>query len=182
MFSLQNRCDGSIDHACMILSQFLSLQNSPLFSVTDESYGFSRFPFRTRFENVLWSSYVAWLPQDVSRYPIEKLYVSFVSSTNTPRSTIPPVESKQNSFSNLRGIVNALCALEDNGLKKYHPLSVPLTSTETIKFYRQDPHKSLPNFPRRCVIVLGWHPNKFFHCACHLLSSVITLSKRSTGF
>ena len=72
-------------------------------------------------------------------------------------STIPQAESKTNAFSNLRGIVNALCVLEDNGSKNYHPLSAPLPSTDPVNFYRQDSHRSLPKFPARCVILLGRH-------------------------
>ena len=78
------------------------------------------------------------------------------------RSTIPQVKSKQNALSDLRGIVNALGALDYNRLKNNHPLSVPLTSTDPVKLYRQDSHKSLPDFPERSVILLGWHTNKFF--------------------
>ena len=63
------------------------------------------------------------------------------------RSTIPQVESKQNALSDLRGIVNALCTLEDNGLKYNDPLIVPLPSTDPVKFYRQDYHKFIPDFP-----------------------------------
>ena len=77
-------------------------------------------------------------------------------------STIPQVESKQHALSVLRGIVHALGALEYNGIKNNHPLSVPLPSTEPVKLYRQNSHKYLPNFPGRCVIALGWQKNKFF--------------------
>ena len=45
------------------------------------------------------------------------------------RSMITQVESKQNALSGLRGIVNPLGLFEDNGLKKNHPLSVPLPRT-----------------------------------------------------
>ena len=55
------------------------------------------------------------------------------------RSTIPQVERvKKNALSNLRGIVNALGALEDNGLKKitllafYFLARTPSSSTDKI--------------------------------------------------
>ena len=77
------------------------------------------------------------------------------------RSTSPQIESKQYTLSNLCGIVNALCALEDNRLKNYHPIIIPLPSTNHVKFYRQDSHKSLPEFPGRCVTALVRHTNEF---------------------
>ena len=77
------------------------------------------------------------------------------------RLKIPEIKLKQYALSNLRGIINALCALEDNGLKNDHPLSVPLPSTNPVKFYRQDSQKSLPDFPGRCVVALGQHTNDF---------------------
>ena len=78
------------------------------------------------------------------------------------RSTIPQVESKQNTLLDLRGIVNALGTLEDNGLLNNQPLNVPLPSTDPVKFYRKNSHKSLPEFSRRCVIALGRQTKKFF--------------------
>ena len=54
------------------------------------------------------------------------------------RSMIPQVKSKQNALLNLRGIVDDLGALEDNGLKKitlsaFHFLARnPLSSTDRI--------------------------------------------------
>ena len=74
----------------------------------------------------------------------------------------PQFQSNQDTLSNLHGIVDALCALEDNGLKNDHSLSVPLCSTDPVKFYRQGSHKSLPKFPGRCVIALGRNTYKFF--------------------
>ena len=50
------------------------------------------------------------------------------------------IEPKEYALSDLCGIINALCALEDNGLKNDHPLSVQLPSTNLIKFYRQYSH------------------------------------------
>ena len=47
-------------------------------------------------------------------------------------------------------------------MKKDHPLRVPIPSTDLVKFYRQDPHKSIPDSPRRYVIALGRHTNNFF--------------------
>ena len=76
--------------------------------------------------------------------------------------TISAIDSKQYALSNLHGIINALCAWEDNGLKNDHPLGVPLPLTNPVKLYRQDSYKSLPGFPGRCVVSLGWHTNEFF--------------------
>ena len=78
------------------------------------------------------------------------------------RSTIPQVKSKQNAPSNLRGIVNALGALEYNGLENNYLFGVPLPSTDSVKLYRNNSHKSLPEFTGRYVIALGWQTNKFF--------------------
>ena len=97
------------------------------------------------------------------------------------RSTISVIKSKQSALSNLRVIINALCELEDNGFKNDHPLSIPLPSMNSIKFYRQYSHKSLPDFPGRCDVALGRHTNDFFHCDCHLLSFVVPPYKWSPG-
>ena len=88
-----------------------------------------------------------------------ELYVYFMSSSNDPQFHNSGLKK---TLSNLRGINNALCVFEDNGLKNNHPLSIPLPSTDPVKFYRQDYHKYVPDFPRRCVLALGWHTNKFF--------------------
>ena len=72
------------------------------------------------------------------------------------------IRVEKNALSSFRGICNALGTLEDNRLKNNHTLVVPLPSTYAVKFYRQNPHKYLPNFPWRCVIALGWQTNKFF--------------------
>ena len=89
---------------------------------------------------------------------------SHVSSTSLPNS--PRFHKLIRNKIRFRICAELLtsCArvLEDHGLKNDHPLSVPLSSTDPIKFYRQDYHKSLPNFPGRCVIALGRHTNKFF--------------------
>ena len=90
---------------------------------------------------------------------------------------IPQIEPKQNALSDLRQIVNVLFLLEDNGLKDNRPLSIPLLSTDPVKFYIQDSHKSLPDFPGRCVIALGQDTNKLFHRSCYLVSSAIPPSK-----
>ena len=93
------------------------------------------------------------------------------------RPTISEIDSKQYALSNLRRIINALGALEDNVLKNDHPLSIPLPSMNPVKFYRQDSHKSLPNFPVSCVVALGRHKNEIFHRSFHLLSFAIPPSK-----
>ena len=48
--------------------------------------------------------------------------------------TIPQVKLKQNALSNLRGIVNTLGALKDNGLKNNHRFGVPLHYMDSVKF------------------------------------------------
>ena len=78
------------------------------------------------------------------------------------RFTVPQIELKQNALLDLRGIVNTLFALEDNGLENNHPFSVPIPSIDPVKFYRKKSHKYLPGFPGRCVIAVGWQTNKFF--------------------
>ena len=160
MLSLQNRCSGLVDCARTILSQFIWLKNSPLLSVTDKSYAFAQFPLQEEVQKRSMTFLCSLTPKRFSE--VTHSGVIRVFHDILKRSTIPQVDSKQNSLSNLRGILNALCALEDNGLKYNHPLSVPLPSTDPVKFYRQDYHKYLPKFPRRCAIELGWHTNKFF--------------------
>ena len=98
------------------------------------------------------------------------------------RSTIPQVKLEKNAHSDLRGIVDALGVLEDNRLKKDHPLSVPLPSTYPVKFYRQYSYKFIPKFPANCVIAVVWNTKTNFRRACHLLSSTIPPSKWSPGF
>ena len=132
---------------------------TPPFSLSQKNRTALRiFNFRTRFENVQWRSSIFWAPQDFPSYPggVIRVFHNIVKGFTTPQ-----VKSKQNALSYLRVIVNALGALEDNGLENDHPLSVPLPSTDPIKFYRKDFHKSLPKFPGRCVIALGQNTNKF---------------------
>ena len=76
--------------------------------------------------------------------------------------TIPQVQSEKNALLYLHRIVNALGVLEDNGLKKNCPLSIPLPSTNPVKFYRHNSDNYLPKFPGRCVIALGQQTNNFF--------------------
>ena len=109
-----------------------------------------------------------------------ELCMSFTSLSNAPRFHMSSL--KKNALSDLRGIVNALGALEDNGLKNNHPLSILLPITDTVKLYRQDSHKFLPDFPGRCVTALGRKKTSFSHRDFHLLSSTIPPSKGSPEF
>ena len=163
MFPLQKRCDGLVDCACTIRSKLIRLQNYPFFSVTYESYSLEQFTLQEKFRK----RSMTFLCNLSNKIFSEVPHVGFIRVFHklVKRSAIPQVKSKQNALSNLRGNVNALCTLEDNGLKSDHPLSVPLPSTDPVKFYRQDPSKYLPDFPERCVIALGWHTNIFFHRA-----------------
>ena len=179
MFSLQNQCDGLVDCSHTILSQFILLQKSPLFSVTDESDGFAQFSFQDEVQECSMTLLLILSPTSFSEVSHSGNIHFFCEITK--RSTIPKIESKKYALSNLRGIINALCVLEDNGLKNDHPLRVPLTITNPVKFYRQYSHKSLPDFPGRCDVALGRHTNDFFHCDCHLLSFVVPPYKWSPG-
>ena len=69
------------------------------------------------------------------------------------RPMIPEIESKTYAFSNLRGIINALCALENNGLK--------MTTLSAFHFLVQTPSSSTEKIPTN----LGRHTNEFFHHA-----------------
>ena len=158
----------------MICSQSVRLQNLPLFYFTDKVYGFTQFPLQEKVLECSMMFLRSLSPTSFSKEPHHG--VIHVFHELVKRFTIPQVESKQNAISDLCGIVNDLGALEDNRLKKNHPISVTLPSKDPVKFYRQDSHKSLPNFPGRCVIALGRHTNKFFHRVCHLMSSDITPS------
>ena len=173
MFPLQNLCNGLVDCSCTILSQFIWLQNSPLFFVTYKLDGFTQFSFQGRGLRAFFD--VA--PHFYSHSGAIRVFHKLVK-----RSGILSIESKQYALSNLRGIINALCVVEDNGLKNNHPLTVPLPITKPVKFYRLDSHKSLPDFTRGCVVALCWQTNDFLHHACHLLYSAITPSKWSPGF
>ena len=160
MFPLQNQCNGIVDRARIICNQFFRVYPPPLLPVTNKSYGFAQ----------------SSLQDEVQKHPM--MFLHSLSPTSfsgvfhdvfihvfhdlVKHSTIKKIELKQNALSNLSGIVNDLCTLEDNVLKNDHPLSVTLTRTDPIKFYRQDSHKSLPNFPGRCLIALGWHTINFF--------------------
>ena len=62
------------------------------------------------------------------------------------RTTIPVIESKQYALSNLRGIINALCALEYNGLNNYHPLSDPIPSRKPSSSIDRIPTYLFPTF------------------------------------
>ena len=177
MSPLQNRCNSLVDRACTIFSQFVRLQNYLLFSFTYRSYDPAQFSLHNKVRKRLMTFLHSLSTMKFSDVPHGIVICVFHDLVK--KSTIPQVELKQNALSDLRRIVNALGVLEDNGLKNDHPLSVQLPILDIVKFYRKDSHKYLPNFPRRCVIALGCHTNKFFHCACHLLSSAIPPSKLS---
>ena len=156
------------------------LQNSPLFSFIDKLYSFAQFSLQDKVRNF---SMTFLRSLSTTRFPEVphgggmRVFHKLVKC-----STIPQVQSEKNALLYFCVIVNALGMLEDNRLKNYHPLSVPLPSTDPVKFYRQDSHKSLPNFPGRCVIALGQNTKTISHRACHLLSSAIPPSKWSPGF
>ena len=105
-----------------------------------------------------------------------------VSHELAKRSMIPQVESKQNALTNLCGIVNALCALEDNRLKMitllvlYFLAQTPSSSKDRI------PTNIFPAFPEGASYSWVSIQTSFSHRACHLISSDITLSKWSPGF
>ena len=160
MFSLQDRSDGLVDCARTILSQFVRLQNSSLLSVTDESDVFAQFLLQDEVRERSMTLLIRLNPTRFSE--VSHIRIVRVLHNLFKRSIIPETKLKQYALSNLHGIINALCAWEDNGLKNDHPLRVPLFSTNPVKFYRQNPHKSLPDFPRRRVVALGWHTNEFF--------------------
>ena len=141
MFPLQNRCNGLVGRAGTILIQFIWLQNSPIFSVTDDLHGFIQFPFQYEVRK---RSMMSLLRLTLTRFSeVSNNRFICVFHVLAKRSTIPQIESKQYALSNLRGIVNASWVLEDNGFKNDHPLRVPLTSMNPIKFYRQDSRKYL---------------------------------------
>ena len=115
MFPLQNRCDGLIDCARMVRSQFLGLQNSPIFSVTDESYGFAQFSLQDKIRKCLMVFLRSLIPTIFSEVPhggVIRVFHEFFKL-----STITQVKLKQNALSDLRGILNTLCVLEHNGKK-----------------------------------------------------------------
>ena len=80
---------------------------------------------------------------------------------------IPQVELKQYAISNLRVIVNALCALEGNGLENDHPLSVPLLAPTMSSSTERILKNLFPDFLEGAS----------YHRVCQLLSSAITPSK-----
>ena len=50
-------------------------------------------------------------------------------------SNIPAVDSKLDSCANLFGAINGLCTFQDDRLKKYHPLGVPLLTLYAVKIH-----------------------------------------------
>ena len=160
MFYLQNRCDCLVDCSCTIISQFFWLKKSALFSATDKLDGFAQFSFQGKVR------------ERSMMFILRLIFVKFSGLSHSgiicvfhklvKRPTVPEIELKQYALSNLRGIINALYALEDNGFKNCRPLYVTLPSTNPVKFYIQDSHKSLPGFPGRCVLALGRHTTEFF--------------------
>ena len=160
MFTLQNHCDGLVDFAHTILSQFVRLQKSPLLYLLDKLYGFTQFYLQDKVRKFPTTFLRCLCPTSFSKVTYDRVIRVFHKLVK--HSTISQFEAKQNALSDLRGIVNALCTSEDKGLKNNHPFSAPLPSTDPVKFYRQNSYKYLPEFPRMCVIALGWKTNKFF--------------------
>ena len=144
---------------CTICSQFMRMQNPPLLSFIDDLYGCAQFYFQDKVRKRSMTFLHSLSLKSFSEVPhggVIRVFHNLIK-----RSTIPQVELKKNALSDLRVIVNALGALEDNRLKKNHHLRVALPSTDPVKFYIQDSHKSLPNFPGRCVIALSQHTKIF---------------------
>ena len=78
------------------------------------------------------------------------------------RTTIPAVESIIGLCANIFGASDELDALQDNCLKNYHTIGVPLLSLYDAKNHCKDLDKKITNLTRRCVVALGWQTDKFF--------------------
>ena len=174
MFSLQKWIEGLVDCSRTIRGQLFGLQPPSPFSLSQTNcMALSNFPFRKMFENVQWCSSIVWLPRVFPRYPMDELYVSFTRSSNAPK--FHKSSRKKMRFQICAELVTSYARWRITDWKT-------ITLSEFIKFYRQDSHKSLPNFPGRCVIALGRHTNKFSHRYFHLTSSAILPYKWSPGF
>ena len=144
MFSLQNRCEGIIDHARTILSQFVRLKNYPLFSFTEKLYGFAQFSLQDKVQKNSMKFLHSLCPTRFSEVPHRRVIRVFYKLVK--HSKISQVKSKQNALSNLRGIFNALSALDNKGLKNDHPFGFPLPSKDPVKFYKKIPTNLFPTF------------------------------------
>ena len=90
----------------MILSKLFWLKNSPLFLVTDESYGFAQSYFQDKVEERPMTLLLNFIPacfSEVSHSIIVRVFQKLVKCP-----TIQEIKSKQYVLDNLRGIINAL--------------------------------------------------------------------------
>ena len=121
MFYIQNRYDSLVDPARTIFSQFVRLQNYPLFSFKDELYGYAKFPLQDKVRKFLMTFLRSLCSTIFSEAPycgVMRIFHKLVK-----HYTITQVELKENALSDLSGIVNALGALEDFGQKKMMKIS-----------------------------------------------------------
>ena len=108
MFSLQNQCNGLVDRARTILSQFIRLQNYPLFPVTEKSDRLTQFTFQDKVQERSMMLLLRLNPMrfsQVSHSRIIGVFHDFIK-----RLTIPEIQLKQYALANFLRIISALGA------------------------------------------------------------------------
>ena len=144
MLPLKNWCDCLVDHTRTILIQIVWLQDLPLPPITEELDSFAEFSFQDEVQERSMTLLLCLIPVRFSKVSQRVIVCFFLELVKYP--IIPVIESKQYALVDLLGFINALGALENNGMRDNHPLRVPFISANPVKFYIQDSNKFLPNF------------------------------------
>ena len=93
-----------------------------------------------------------WLPRSRSVCVIYEFF---------KHTTIPAVKSELDLRAIFFGASKESDALQDDRLKKYHPIDVPLPRSHAFKIHCGDCDKLSPDSTRQCIVSLVWQTDLF---------------------
>ena len=134
MFSLQHLCDCLVDRDRTVLSKLVWLENSPLFLVTDESYGFVKSYFQDKIRERPMTLLLNLIPARFSEASHSLIVRVFQNLVKCP--TIPASKSKQYMLDNLRRIINVLGVFWANDYHdKPFDIKIYVARDQMVKLY-----------------------------------------------
>ena len=93
-----------------------------------------------------------WLPRSRSVCVIYEFF---------KRTTIPAVKSELDLRAIVFGASKESDVLQDDRLKNYHPIGVPLPRSRAFKIHCKDCDKLSPDSTRQCIVSLVWQTYLF---------------------